>query len=122
MGAIVHYEDLTKENILTAINNMLNPQARANAKKVSYSFKNRIQTPLETAIWWVEHVAATGGAPLSKPYSVHMGAVSYHSFDVIAVLALILIAIVASWVWLLRQCFCSKNKETFTEKIKTKTN
>lgn len=122
MGAVVHYEDITKENMLDAINKMLSPQARFNAQKVSYSFKNRIQTPLETAIWWVEHVAATGGAPLSKPYSVYMGAASYHSWDVIAVLALIFIAFVASWVWFLRQCFCSKRKETLKEKRKTKTN
>lgn len=122
MGAVVHYEDISKENLLAAINSVFNPQAQLNAKKVSYSFKNRIQTPLETAIWWVEHVAATGGAPLSKPYSVYMGAVAYHSWDVIAVLALILIAIVASWIWLLRQCLCSKNKETLQEKRKTKTN
>lgn len=122
MGAVVHYEDITKENILAAINSVLNPQAQFNAKKVSYSFKNRIQTPLETAIWWVEHVAATGGAPLSKPHSVYMGAVSYHSWDVIAVLVLILFAIVASWIWLLRQCLCSTKKETLQEKRKTKTN
>lgn len=119
MGAVVHYEDITKDNILAAIKSVLNPQARLNAKKVSYSYQNRIQTPLQTAIWWVEHVAATGGAPLSKPYSVYMGAVSYHSWDVIAVLALILLAIVGSWVWLLRQCFCSKKKENLEEKRKT---
>lgn len=123
MGAVVHYEDISKENVLAAINIALKPQAQNNAKKVSYSFKSRIQTPVETAIWWVEHVAATGGAPLSKSYSVHMGAVAYHSWDVIAVLALIFIAILTSWVWLLRQCCGSKNTEARNkEKRKTKTN
>ncbi|KAI9576417.1 hypothetical protein GQX74_009473 [Glossina fuscipes] len=41
------------------------------AKAVSYAYKHRPQTALETT-WWVEYVAAIEGASLLKSHSVHL--------------------------------------------------
>lgn len=105
MAAIVHYEDITKDTMLDAINTVLQPEYQDNARKVAYSFNNRIKTPLETAIWWVEHVAKTRGAPLTQSYAVFMSGFVYHSLDVICILVGIVLAIVGSWWWFLRRCF-----------------
>jgi len=85
------------------------------AKVVSHSFHHRPQQALHTAIWWVEHVAHTGGAPLLKPSAVEMSRFVYYSLDVYAVLALVLGSIIASWVWLLRLC-CGSNAAQKTKK------
>lgn len=125
MGIAVHYEDITKDTMLSAINAMLAPEVMANAKKVSHSFQNRIQTPLETAIWWVEHVAATGGAPLTRSYSVDMTAIEYYSWDVLAVLVAGFTVLLSAWAWFVWQCCCSaaaKTKSKSAEQRKLKKN
>lgn len=111
MGYIVHYEDLTTQNILEGLKNVLQPTAMKNAKKVSYSYRNRIRTPLETAIWWVEHVAATNGESLIKSHAVNMSAIEYHSLDVIAVLSAGIIVVIASWLWVLKRCLCGSGHD-----------
>lgn len=123
MGAIVHYEQITKESIVDAINLMLTPTAQSNAQKVSYAYTNRIQTPLETAIWWVENVAATEGAQLTKSYSVFMDGIAYHSIDVILVLVLAGLAVLVSWLWVVKKVCCgrtNKSVENRKRKLKTK--
>jgi len=57
------------------------------AKVVSHSFNHRPQQALHTAIWWVEHVAHTGGAPLLKPSAVEMSRFVYYSLDCYALVA-----------------------------------
>lgn len=117
MGVAVHYEDITKDAMLDAINKMLDPKAMKNAKIVSHSFRNRIQTPLETAIWWVEHVAATGGAPLTKSHSVYMTPAAYYSWDVLTALAVGFFVVATSWVWFVWQCCCSSRTRSRVTKI-----
>lgn len=106
MGVVVHYEQITKETMQRAIQFALSPVAQANAKTVSHSFNNRILKPLDTAIWWVEHVAATKGAPLIQSNSVYMSGFSYHLLDVYAVLALGISMIILSWIWVFYWFFC----------------
>lgn len=84
MGSIVHYEDINEETITAAIREALSDEVMSNAKKVSYTYRNRPRTPLETAIWWTEYVAATQGAPLLKSPSMNMSTIAYYSFDVYA--------------------------------------
>lgn len=87
MGTILDFEDLTKETVQNAIKFALDKSTQENANKVSYSFKNRAQRPVETAIWWVEHVAATSGVPLTKSNSTFMSWYEYHLIDVYVVVA-----------------------------------
>lgn len=103
MGRIVHYEDLSAKAVAEAIRFALLPSTQETARKVQYSFRHRENTPLQTAVWWAEHIAATGGAPLTKSHAVHMGAIAYHSVDVYVFLAAAVLALVGSWVWLVRR-------------------
>ncbi|XP_055326702.1 UDP-glucosyltransferase 2-like [Sitodiplosis mosellana] len=113
MGFIVNYPDITEETFKTAISNALTTEAKQNAKKVSYSYRNRIKNPLETAVWWVEYVAATRGAPLLKSHSTHMSAIAYYSFDIYIVIFIILLVI----TYILRTIF----KKIFVRVTKPKT-
>lgn len=115
MGKIVHYEDISKETFENAIKFALEPSTQENAKKVSYSYRSRPKPALETAVWWVEHVAATGGAPLTRSHSTFMTWYEYHLVDVYAVLAIGLIILIASWVWMIKRIF-GKSKTTLKVK------
>lgn len=116
MGFVVSYEDITEETMTTAINNALSSKAQENAEKVSYSFRNRPQSPIDTAIWWVEHVAATKGAPFLKSHSINMSAFTYYSFDVYATIGVILLVIAYSSIYLTQKCL----KKVKAQKAKTK--
>ena len=104
MGFIVHYEDITEESMKSAIKEALRPESMENAKRVSYSYQNRLKTPLETAIWWVEYVAATNGAPLLKSQSINLSTFTYYSFDVYATIAIALFLIISPFIYLTRKC------------------
>lgn len=116
MGVIVHYEDITEESFKAAISATLKPETLRNAKKVSYSYQNRIKSPLETAIWWVEYVAKTHGAPLLKSHSINLSAFVYYSFDIYITIFLILLVISSFWVYTVRKCFnCVKTTKSKTD-------
>lgn len=117
MGVVVHYEQITTENMQKAIKFALSPATQLNAKAVSQSFNNRVTKPLNTAVWWVEHVAATKGAKLLQSNSVYMDGYAYYLFDVYAVLVLAISVIVLSWVWVF-YWFCCYPKTGEKGKLK----
>lgn len=118
MGQIVHYEDITEDLMKTAINNALTPTSRNNAKKVSYSFKNRPETPVESAIWWVEYVAATRGAPLLKSNSSNLSIIEYYSLDVLATIAAILLVFMSPWIFIICKCLKKSKAQQSDRKSK----
>lgn len=118
MGVVVHYEQITKETMQKAIQFALSPATQSNAKTVSYSFNNRILKPLDTAVWWVEHVAATKGAQLLKSNSVNMNGFAYHLLDVYAVLALGILMIILSWIWVFYWFLCYPKSNHNDTKVK----
>lgn len=103
MGTIVHFEDISKDTIIEAIKFALRPETQENARKVSYSYRNRIRTPKQTAVWWVEHVAATGGAPLTKSRSENMPFYTYYSLDVYFAIIFGLTVTLYSLVWIFKR-------------------
>lgn len=80
------------------------------AKLVSHSFKYRPQQALQLAIWWVEHVAHTGGDPLLKSSAVELPRFVYYSLDCYVVVGLILAMVIGSWIALIRRC-CGKQSD-----------
>lgn len=104
MGEIVHYENITEETIRAAIEKSLELGTQENAKKVSFSYRNRPQKPIETAVWWVEHVAATGGAPLTKSISTYLPGYIYHSVDICLTFLPILLLCLIGWTYVIVKC------------------
>lgn len=84
-----------------------------NAKATSFAFQNRPMSPVDTAVWWINHVIATKGFPLGRSYSIEMSWFTYHSFDVIFTLIAILIVVLATFYLLLKWTYCisSKNRQ-----------
>lgn len=67
-------------------------------KRATVSFRVRPQEPLELAIWWVEHVIATKGAPLSLSVARHINWFISNSIDVyLIVLCIVFLALIAVW-------------------------
>lgn len=104
MGFIVPYEDITEATMKEAIAAALSTKARASAKAVAYSYTNRPKTPVETAVWWTEYVAATKGAPLMESHMTELSAFAYYSFDVYLTIGAVLAILAISWIYIIRLC------------------
>ncbi|XP_030384084.1 UDP-glucuronosyltransferase 3A1-like [Scaptodrosophila lebanonensis] len=114
MAVRVDYDDISEKTIYNALQEVLKEKYRIHAKHVALSFNERPQTPVETAIWWVEHVAKTGGVLLTQPSSVHMSRFVYYSLDVYLVFIVTVLLLVAACYGILRQ-LCRLKRYIFAQ-------
>lgn len=103
MGVVVQYEDISAESIKNAIQFVLSSNVQENARKVSYSYRNHPQPAIKTAVWWVEHVAATGGAHLTDSNFIFMDWYQYYLLDVYAVVLCGILICVITFAWILKK-------------------
>lgn len=115
MGTILDFENISEETVDDAIHFALQPKIKENAQRVSYSYKHRQQRPLKKAIWWIEHVAATGGSHLTKSHSTLMSWYEYHSLDVLLVLAVAVTLLVAVFICAIKS-LCGRIERMLKEK------
>ncbi|XP_055918221.1 UDP-glycosyltransferase UGT5-like [Eupeodes corollae] len=101
MGTILHFEDITEATVFNALTTVLDKKFMDNAKNIAHSFKKRPKTAMETAIWWVEHVIETKGAPLTKSISSRMSRFAYYSLDVYTFLAVVIFLTVSACQFLI---------------------
>lgn len=96
-AVLVLYDSITKETISSALRTVLSdPSYRKNAEKLSRLFRDRPQTPLETAIFWTEYVIRHGGAPHLRSAAMDLTWYQYLLIDVIAVIMLSVIIVLGS--------------------------
>ncbi|KAF5300890.1 hypothetical protein FQR65_LT09053 [Abscondita terminalis] len=63
MSKIVDYKTMTTESFYETITEVLNnPMYRKNIQTLSKRYRDRLNTPLETAVFWVEYVLRHGSA------------------------------------------------------------
>ena len=115
MGEVIYFEDITVESIHAGVRKALSLETQQNVEEVSYEFNNRLTTPSKTAVWWVEHVAKTKGAPLTKSCSVFLSGFVYYSLDIYAVIGIVFAASVYCWIVTLRAAL---SKRTTKQKMK----
>lgn len=60
-----------------------------NAKKLSKAFKDRPNTPLETAVWWTEYVGRGNGSPYIRSEAANMSWCQRNLIDVMVTLAVL---------------------------------
>ena len=90
----LRYEDLSDYNLLYTIDELIkNPIYKKRVKYLSDLFKDRPDTPLETAIYWSEYVIRHRGAKHLQSSGVHLNFLQYHSIDVITFLIVIIVII-----------------------------
>lgn len=87
------------------------------AQKISYEHRNRLSSPVETAVWWVEHVIATGGFELGKTNTNDMNWFIYHSFDGISIVLIAMVFTIFCTIRLIGICCrCLKSKSSDRDK------
>ncbi|XP_052124446.1 UDP-glycosyltransferase UGT5-like [Frankliniella occidentalis] len=97
LGRRLQYKHITEERFYEALTDVLeNPRYRENIRRVGAALKDQKETPLERAVWWVEYVARTGGAPHLRAPSRQLHWYQVFMLDVIAVLAAALL--LCSWL------------------------
>lgn len=82
-GISVPVEIITEHKLRSAIRNILSNRTYLNQVNIaSDRFRNRIATPLETVVYWVEHIAKNNGAPYLKSVAVDLPFYIYYNLDV----------------------------------------
>ncbi|XP_017784689.1 PREDICTED: UDP-glucuronosyltransferase 2B31 [Nicrophorus vespilloides] len=95
-GIALDYATINSIDLLAALEKILkNPKYMQNAKLRSSLMLDQPLKPMETAIFWIEHVLRTKGAPHLRPAGLDLPWYQYHLVDVIALLALISITCVS---------------------------
>ncbi|XP_072931512.1 UDP-glycosyltransferase UGT5-like [Epargyreus clarus] len=90
VATIVPYQDLRKDILLDAINEVLDPEWQSRAKLVSRMWHDRPMSPMETAIYWTEYVARYRGTPNLQAASVNAPLYQQLQLDVLAFIGLVL--------------------------------
>lgn len=52
------------------------------AEITSERFRDNLVSPMETAVFWIEYIAATKGAPHLQSIAAHFSTYTYYNFDV----------------------------------------
>ncbi|XP_017005917.2 UDP-glycosyltransferase UGT5 [Drosophila takahashii] len=125
-GVTVHYEDLTSDKLLAAIQRLIqDPEASKKVRDMSDRYRDQPQTPLERAVFWVEHVSRHKGAKYLRSASQDLNFIQYHNLDAIIILyggiifVLYCIFLLIRWVWrLLQELFVKKESPKPKKKSK----
>ncbi|KAH8248192.1 hypothetical protein KR038_004373 [Drosophila bunnanda] len=84
-GITVKYAQLTAPRFRSAIDRITSdPSYMERVKAMSSQFRDQKETPLERAVYWVEHVARQKGAKYLRSGSQDLTFVQYHNLDVLA--------------------------------------
>jgi glucuronosyltransferase len=87
IGLKVEIIGLTEPTLESAITRVLNETSfKDNAQRLSSIFRDRINSPLDTAMYWVEYVMRHKGAHHLRSAARKLNFLQYHSLDVIATL------------------------------------
>ncbi|XP_066137697.1 UDP-glycosyltransferase UGT5-like [Euwallacea fornicatus] len=90
-GLSINYKDnFTEAQLDHLVHELLhNPKYRENAQKRAKLYHDRIMKPMETAVYWMEHVIRHGGVSHLKVAGIKLPWYKYYMMDVIVFLALI---------------------------------
>ncbi|GAB6026753.1 hypothetical protein CHUAL_013258 [Chamberlinius hualienensis] len=124
LAKTLDYDTLTSEIALEAIKSIIhNPMFKETAEQFGQLVRDRPQSPVETATYWVEYVIRHKGATHLKPNLDHLNIFQYFIIDVIAFLIAIVTAVILLIYFLLRTCFrciCRKKSKLPKNRKKTK--
>lgn len=83
--------DVTEEKFSSLLNEALNNASYSvTAKTTSNLYRDRPQTALATAVYWVEYVIRHKGAKHMQSPAVHLNFVQYYSLDVIGFILVVI--------------------------------
>ncbi|XP_048483174.1 UDP-glycosyltransferase UGT5 [Plutella xylostella] len=126
IATVVDYQDLTKDFLLDAINDVLDHQVQQRATRISRIWHDRPMSALETAIYWTEYVARHKGAPNLAATSVHLPLYQQLQLDVLAFVAIVLYILTLVMYKILCFCCCcccnndAESQSAFVEEKRSK--
>ncbi|XP_075223753.1 UDP-glycosyltransferase UGT5-like isoform X2 [Lycorma delicatula] len=85
-GAAIYlaYNKLTKESFYNALTSLISDKKyRENARRLSELYRDRLLPPLETAIYWTEHILKFGGGDHLRVAAVNMPWYQYLLLDIL---------------------------------------
>lgn len=120
---VLQFKNITDTSLRWALNELLkNPVYTAKMKRASQIFRDRPESPLEKAVYWVEYIIRHEGADHLRSAGVNLSWFSYFLLDIIGVFIVLLVL-----VWLVVKRVADKlfdgikyGKETQNIKIKRK--
>ncbi|XP_062549718.1 UDP-glucosyltransferase 2-like [Armigeres subalbatus] len=115
------YDDITEETVEKAITTVLNNPAYAkNAKLVSERFRDKPLSPKEAAVFWTEYVIRHRGAPHLRSAAMDLSLFEYQLLDVYAVMFVILLAVAAINIYVVKRLIqkVCKQKSSVDKKMK----
>lgn len=92
-GVVLYLVDATEETVFEALQKVLHPRTFKNAQALSARFRDRPLSPMDTAIYWIEHVARHKGADHMRSPATNMPFYQYFLLDVIAFLAVVFLVL-----------------------------
>lgn len=113
------FSKITPESFSTALEEMLTNRAYFDrAKELARLFNDNLVHPMEEAMFWIEYVIRSNGAPHLKSNAVNMSLISYLLLDIL-IIPFSLIAI----VYVLMKLMCrsrksSRSREETKKKLK----
>ncbi|KAK9881061.1 hypothetical protein WA026_014406 [Henosepilachna vigintioctopunctata] len=94
-GKTIHFDDISEENLLLAIDELLqNPNYAENAKKRSMIMRDKPMSPADTIAYWVEYAIRHKGAEHLKVASLKLYWFQYLLLDVVAFLVLCVLVLI----------------------------
>ncbi|XP_072165981.1 UDP-glucuronosyltransferase 2A3-like [Diadema setosum] len=92
MGLTLNLGDLDEEKFRRTVHEILEtPSYKENTVRASAILRDQMASPLDTAVFWIEHVVKFGGDHL-RLRATEMGFIQLHSLDVIAFLVVAAVA------------------------------
>ncbi|XP_066284965.1 UDP-glucuronosyltransferase 2B33-like [Branchiostoma lanceolatum] len=97
MAVSLDIHSVTSEEVYQAITSVISdPRYKEKADQVSTHLRDQPQSPMERAVWWIEHVIKHGGLPHLRSRAIELPFYQYYLLDVIALLVAVISAILLS--------------------------
>ncbi|XP_019619695.1 PREDICTED: UDP-glucuronosyltransferase 2C1-like [Branchiostoma belcheri] len=117
MAVSLDIHTVTSEEVYQTITTVISdPRYKEKADKVSSHLRDQPQSPMERAVWWIEHVIKHGGLPHLKSRAAELPFYQYYLLDVIAlILAVISAVLMSCWKCCPFACGLCKRGKTNTK-------
>lgn len=108
-GKSLSFSEITKESLSAKIQELISDKSYFNrAKHTSAIFNDNIVSPMDEAMFWIEHVAKFKGAKHLKSHAVHMSWFTYFSLDILIFNVLVVFSVLFGAIYLIWKLFATK--------------
>ncbi|XP_035692833.1 UDP-glucuronosyltransferase 2C1-like [Branchiostoma floridae] len=117
MAVSLNIHTVTSEEVAQAITSVISDASyKEKANQISTHLRDQPQSPMERAVWWIEHVIKHGGLPHLRSRAPELPFYQYYLLDVIALIVAVISAVLLScWKCCSFACRMCKRSMTTTK-------